>query len=108
MIKIRQATARDANAIAKVHIDTWRDTYAGIIPDRILLEMSLRRHSATWSVEFGKRRNGHTVVVAEDSRAGVVGFGSGGRARYRNLPYDGEVYTLYVLTDYRGQGVGKR
>ena len=108
MIKIRKATARDAKAIAGVHVDTWRDTYAGIIPDRILLGMSHRRHSAAWSVECGKRRDRHTVMVAEDSRAGVVGFGSGGRARYVNLPYDGEVHTLYVLTDYRGQGVGKR
>ncbi len=108
MIKIRKATARDANAIARVHVDTWRDTYAGIIPDRILIGMSHRRHCAEWSDVFGKRRNGHTVMVAEDSRAGVVGFGSCGRARYVNLPYNGEVYTLYVLTDYRGRDVGKR
>ncbi len=108
MIEIRKATSRDAKAIARVYVDTWRDTYAGIIPDRILLGVSHRRISATQSFEIGKRRNGHTVMVAEDSRAGVVGFGSCGRARYANLPYDGEVYTLYVLTDYRGQDVGKR
>ena len=108
MIKIRKATSRDTNAIARVYVDTWRDTYAGIIPDPILIGMSHRRHSATRSVDFGKRGKGQTIIVAEDSHAGVVGFGSCGRARYRNLPYDGEVYTLYVLTDYRGQGIGKR
>ncbi len=108
LIKIRKATAGDANAIARVHVDTWRDTYAGIIPDRILLGMSQRRHCAAWSVGFGKRRSGHMVMVAEDSRAGVVGFGSCGRARYANLPHDGEVYTLYVHADYQGQGIGKR
>ncbi len=108
MIKIRKATAGDANAITRVHVDTWRDTYAGIIPDRILIGMSHRRHCAEWSVVLGKRRGGNLVMVAEDSRAGVVGFGSCGRARYANLPYDGEVHTLYVLTDYRGQDVGKR
>ncbi len=108
MIKIRKATFTDPAKIATVFVDTWRDTYAGIIPDQILLGMLHRSHSTTRSVEFGKRRNGHTVMVAEDSRAGVVGFGSCGRARYANLPYDGEVYTLYVLTDYQGQGIGKR
>ncbi len=108
MIKIRKATVTDPAKIATVFVDTWRDTYAGIIPNQILLGMLHRSHSTTRSVEFGKRRNGHTVMVAEDSRAGVVGFGSCGRARYANLPYDGEVYTLYVLTDYQGQGIGKR
>ena len=108
MITIRNAATRDADAIAGVYVDIWRDTYAGIIPDQILLRMLRRRHGTTCSVEFGKRRNGHTVMVAEDSRAGVVGFGSCDRARYANLPYDGEVYTLYVLTDYQGQGIGKR
>ncbi len=108
MIEIRKATGRDAKPIARVYVDTWRDTYAGIIPDPILRGMSHRQLSAAWSVGFGKRRNGHAVIVAEDSHVGVVGFGSCGRARYRNLPYDGEVYTLYVLTDYQGQGIGKR
>ena len=107
MIKFRKATARDAKAIARVYVDTWRDAYAGMIPDQILIGMSHRRHSARWSMDFGKRRNGQMVMVAEDSRAGVVGFGSCGRARYADLPYDGEVYTLYVLTDYQGLGVGK-
>ena len=59
MIKIRKATARDANAIARVHVDTWRDTYAGIIPDRILLRMSHRRHGIARAVELGTRRNRH-------------------------------------------------
>ena len=108
MIEIRKAAAGDANVIARIYVDTWRDTYAGIIPDQILLRMSHRRQSAAWSVGFGKRRNGHMVMVAEDSRAGVVGFGSCGRARYLNLPYDGEVHTLYVLADYQGQGIGKK
>ncbi len=108
MIEIRKATSRDAKAIAGIYVDTWRDTYAGIIPDRILIGMSRRRQCAAWSVECGKRRNGHAVMVAEDSRAGVVGFGGCGRVRYANLPYDGEVHTLYVLTDYQGRGIGKR
>jgi len=108
MIKIRKATARDANAIARVHVDTWRDTYAGIIPDRILVGMSRRQNGTRWSIDLGKLGKGQTIMVAEDSHAGVVGFGGCGRARYGNLPYDGEVYTLYVLTDYRGQGTGKK
>ena len=31
---IREATRNDVSAIAKVHVDTWRTTYRGIVPDR--------------------------------------------------------------------------
>ena len=41
-----------------------------------------------------------------DSR--VVGFANAGRARPTNLPYDWEVYTLYVLPDHQGVGHGQR
>lgn len=108
MVTIRKAAVTDSARIAGIHVDTWRDTYAGLLPDRVLLGMSRRRHRATWSVEIEHHRNGHAVIVAEDGDAGVVGFGSCGRARYVNLPYDGEVHTLYVLPDYQGQGIGKK
>lgn len=107
MITIRKAAASDSGEIASVHIYTWRDTYAGVIPEHVLLNMSHRQHAAMWSGEIGGRRNGQVVLVAEDSHAGIVGFGSCGRGRHTNLPYEGEVYTLYVHPNFQGQGIGK-
>ena len=104
---VRTATATDAAGIARAHIDTWRDTYAGIIPTRILLKMSERAHVAMWSAELARSRGDGTIVVADVAGAGVVGFGSCGRARIAKPPYVGEVFTLYVQPDYQGIGVGK-
>ncbi len=108
MVTIRKAILSDAAAIAGVYVETWRDTYAGIIPDRALVEMSRRRHAAMWAQDLGNGLKGQRVVVAEDALAGVVGFGSCGPARGTDLPYEGEVYTLYVLPDFQGTGIGKR
>ncbi len=105
---IRAATIADAAGIARVYVETWRDTYAGVIPDRVLLGMSRRRHAANWTHTLRNRRPGEAVLVAHDTRTGVVGFGSCGRAKYRTLPHEGEVYTLYVLPDYQGRGIGAR
>ena len=41
------------------------------------------------------------------SEAGVVGFGSCGPNRLRDLPCDAEVYTLYVAPGNQGHGFGK-
>ena len=104
---IRSAAPRDARAIARVYVDTWRDAYPTMIPDSVLVGMSHRRQHAAWAQVLA-RRWAEAVMVAEDGRAGIVGFGSCGRARAATLPYRGEVYTLYVLADFRGTGLGKR
>ena len=46
MSLIRPATLEDAPAIARVHVDTWRTTYAGIVPDEHLAKLSYERSQA--------------------------------------------------------------
>lgn len=38
--KIRKAVASDAKGIAKVHVYSWRTTYANIVPDEYLTNLS--------------------------------------------------------------------
>ncbi len=104
---IREATKADAEVIASVYVETWRDSYAGVIPDHVLVNMSHRRQAADWRGAIANWHGGHLVLVAEDDNAGVIGIGSCGPARKTGLPYRGEVYTLYVHPDYQGEGVGK-
>ena len=105
MIRIRAARRGDTKAIGRIQVETWRDAYAGLLPDKVLLRMSADIEGGRW-VRVIEREE--SVVVAEDSKAGVVGFGSGGPSRVRTLPYDGEVYTLYVAPGYQGMGTGRR
>ena len=111
-VAIRPAVASDATAIARVYVETWRTTYAGMVPDRVLLDMSETRQALRWTQWF-QRPGGDFAVVAHDRDAGLVGFASAGRMRARaTLPPGvgptGEVYTLYVLPDCQGRGVGRR
>ena len=45
---IREATASDASGIARVHVDAWRATYRGIVPDAHLDAMSHVRSELRW------------------------------------------------------------
>ena len=45
---IRAASIADVQAIARIDIETWRATYAGILPDSVLVDMSTRQRSAFW------------------------------------------------------------
>ncbi|MGE4220484.1 MAG: N-acetyltransferase family protein [Alphaproteobacteria bacterium] len=105
MIRIRPAGPMDAGAIAHVQVETWRDTYAGILPDHVLLRMSEPRECAMWRRVLASP---DIVLVAEEDSDGVIGFASAGPNRQRSLAYSGEVYTLYVLPGRQGQGLGRR
>ena len=100
---VRLARPSDADAVARIHVDVWRDTYAGLLPDAVLLRMSERRERGGWT---GAMLRGENVVVAEDDNGRVVGFGSCGPNRLQQVAADGEVYTLYVATDHQGRGHG--
>lgn len=109
MVTIRRASIEDAAAIARVYVDCWRSTYAGLLPDDLLLRPNaVEREERWWRRSLSRRRGGLLVFVAEDSAHGVIGFASGGPSRDRGLDYGGEVYTLYVDDDFQGLGIGRR
>ena len=106
MTTIRNATRKDAPEIARVYVDSWRESYAGMIPDWVLLGMSYRRLTRAWERAIRTAGKDEAILVAEEPGHGIVGLGSCGPSRDRNLAFGGEVYTLYVHPDHLGHGVG--
>ena len=100
-MQLRPARPDDAAGIAAVHVAAWRSAYAGILPDAYLAGMSRTRQAAYYQARI---LAGPGVFVAAAPE--VVGFVTAGRPRTRGLG-DGEVETLYVLDDWRDQGVGR-
>jgi hypothetical protein len=47
--RIRPATLADAAAIAKVHVEAWRETYRGLVPDSVLAGLSVERGVRAWT-----------------------------------------------------------
>ena len=76
----------------------------------ILSGLSAGEHVAMWQSILARRDHGLTVVV-EDAEAGVVGFGNAGPCAYgspaQGSRWTGEIYTLYLLVDWHGQGIGR-
>ncbi|MGQ3302420.1 GNAT family N-acetyltransferase [Reyranella sp.] len=118
MIRIRRASRHDAAAIGRVHVETWQATYAGLLPDAMLVAMSDVRQSAWWSQLLKDPAEARGVFVADDRDMGVVGFGSCGPVRDppEGMPVGldgreikvGEVYTLYVEPDFQNLGLGRK
>lgn len=103
---IRAATPDDADAIARVHVRSWRETYRGLLPDDLLERMTdgaaQERRRAMWSTLAARPA---PVRVAVDGGQ-VVAFASGG-APQDHPGYDAELHTLYCLKAAQGQGAGR-
>lgn len=54
MPSIRAATPNDAALIAGVHVASWRETYAGLLPEAMLSDLSVSDRTGRWARIFGK------------------------------------------------------
>lgn len=102
--RIRKAGIEDAAAIAFVQVDSWKTTYAGIVPESFLTSLNAEAGSRRWR-EWIAAGN-FSLLVAENS-TGVFGFASVGKLREVIPGYDAELYALYLLREHQGHGAGR-
>lgn len=102
---IRPARAEDVGGIARVHVDTWRTTYAGIVPDEFLAQLSYDRRESMWRSVIARPDPREHLLVA-DVGGDVIGFTSGGLLRESSDPLAGEIFAIYLRKEFHGRGIG--
>ena len=95
-IRIRAATPEDAASIGRVHVDSWRSTYAGIVPADYLAGLSYRNRESAWKQLLTADRPGTCCFVAETEDGDIVGFANAGPEREGDSIYRGELYVIYI------------
>jgi GNAT superfamily N-acetyltransferase len=107
-MRIRVAQPDDAAALARVHVDTWRTTYSGIVPDAHLASLSYEQREQRWRDSLAAPGADTCLYVATDDSGRVIGFASGGPERTGDPTYQGELYAIYVLKEYQQRGIGRQ
>jgi GNAT superfamily N-acetyltransferase len=102
MLSIRPATEDDAAIISHVHVESWRTTYAGIVPGEYLAALNEAERAAGWR----ERLSNNLEVSVADLDGEVIGFITGGPIREPIQSYDAELYAIYLLKQAQGQGIG--
>lgn len=115
----------DADALARVHVRAWRETYAGLLPGGYLAAMNPRLHARRWRHQLTRARAGEVVLAAEGV-GGLVGYCAGalsqaspsmGEALGEGEPAEGaetvaaaeaEIHTLYIVRPAQRLGLGRR
>ena len=103
-LTIRKADIEDAAAIAHVHVESWKTTYAGIVSDVFLASLNKEVRTHSWQEQILAANI--SILVAEDE-TGIFGFAAGGKIREKLDDYDAELYAIYLLRGRQKQGAGR-
>ncbi len=101
---IRQAELGDAAGIAGVHVESWKTTYPGIVPDAFLASLDTKARTQSWREQL---TGGATLILVAVDKAEIIGFACGGPIREPTADYDAELYAIYVLLGAQRQGAGR-
>ena len=104
-MEIRIASKKDIKDVSRVYVDSWKTTYRGLVPDDYLDELSYESTEKRW-IDFLNNKNETFIYVAINDTGEIIGFASGKRIEENN--FEGELYSLYLLQECRGLGVGKQ
>jgi ribosomal protein S18 acetylase RimI-like enzyme len=106
-ILIRPASVEDAERIAAVHIASWREAYADVVPQDYLDSLDLASRTERWREVFSNLDRGTSVWVAEEEGE-VLGFASLGPSRDEDADRTTmEIYTIYLEPSAWGRGVAR-
>ncbi len=114
----------DADALARVHVRAWRETYSGLLPAGYLTAMNPKILARRWRHQLTRARGGEVVLAAEGV-GGLVGYCAGALSRGEaseaedDAPEgvavseeracdEGEIHTLYIVRPAQRLGLGRR
>ncbi len=107
---IRAARVDDAAAIASVYSQCWRETYAGLLPERIIeARTDVDKRRAEWSERLGMPGAADIVFVNEKVSLvrGFLWIAPRSAAQVRESGPGNHLYALYVLAKAHGEGIGR-
>jgi ribosomal protein S18 acetylase RimI-like enzyme len=102
-IELRDATKRDAAALAALNAASWRAAYAHMLPEAFLASLDVAAWEQRLRARFADAAQFTVVACAGRCR---LGFVTAGPIRDEPPAQGGEIYALYVDPAHDGQGVG--
>lgn len=106
-MNIREEKINDIEEVVKLISVCWQQSYKGIINNEFLNNLSynenerIERSKKNFEIDNVKK----LVILDNDKIIGIINIGQSKKEKYREY---GEILALYVLNDYKGQGLGKK
>lgn len=105
-VRVRPATIADAPSVARVHVESWRSAYGGLVPNEYIDSLTIDRRREVWEEILGNASADQGLLVLEASDS-IVGFCHFSPTRDDDAPPGtGEITAIYLLSSHWGRGGG--
>lgn len=106
MLEFIEALESDSHDIAVIRHDSWENTYRGIYKDSLIDDFDYGLHEQKIIKIINDEQKYMLKLIFEDMLIGYVSYGI---PTYERFGSDGiQLYSLYVLKEYQGLGLGKK
>ncbi len=108
---VRDGLESDAEGIARVHVQGWRESYKDFMSPDALAGLSVEERLSMWRSTLAKPDPRSKLLVAEMDCREIVGFVCAGPARAEGaelLATEAEFFAIYLLDRVKRQGLGRR
>ena len=107
-VTIRPATTDDAGAIAGVHVRSWQEAYAGIVPAEHLRSLDPESRADRWARMLADGPVDHVRTLVAESDGRLLGFATYGPSRDEDARRgEREIYSIYLDPGTWGHGVAR-
>lgn len=105
-MNLRRATPDDAKALARVHIDSWRAAYRGLVADSFLDCLDYERRTIRFRESLSASADETYLAEEQDAVLGILTLGA---CRDEDVDPEatGEIWGIYLAPDHWRKGVGR-
>lgn len=106
-VLVRRASSEDGRAIARVHVQSWRETYRGVMSDAMLDDPALLgERERFWTAALTDPQYARNRTAIAEFDGALVGVAMAGPVLDAGTGVAEQLYLLYALSEVHGRGVG--
>lgn len=104
---VRGPVNADVPGMARILVQSWRETYRGLMPDRVLDDPSfVERREQFWTAALTDPRYSENKIAVAELDGQLIGVGMSGPAQDEDATWDRQLYVLYTGAAVHGLGAG--
>lgn len=104
-IAFRTGVLSDVPEVSRVYVESVRCSFECVYPEAYLSGLSAKQRESTARARFEIQN--YMLCLAETARGRLIGFADSGQPVIDGVGYDRQIYSIYLLPEYQGLGVGR-